>query len=203
VTTTARPRRGRRPGGSDTRGAIIAAARSEFADRGYDGTSLREVARRAGVDAALVHHYFDGKNALFVAAMDLPTDPRDRVAALVAEGVDGLGERMVRLFLAVWDPPLNREPMLGLLRSAVSHDDAARMLRQFLLGAIARPLAVATGEDDVDLRASLVVSQLMGLAMTRYVVRVEPLVSAEPDELARRIGPVLQGCLVPRSAAPA
>jgi hypothetical protein len=77
------------------------------------------------------------------------------------------------------------------------------MLRQFLLGAIARPLAVATGEDDVDLRASLVVSQLMGLAMTRYVVRVEPLVSAEPDELARRIGPVLQGCLVPRSAAPA
>jgi AcrR family transcriptional regulator len=201
MTTTSRPRRGRRPAGSNTRGAIVGAARSEFAERGYDGTSLREVARRAGVDPALVHHYFGGKNALFTAAMDLPMDPREGVAAVVAAGVDGVGERMVRLFLTVWDPPTNREPMLGLLRSAVSHEDAARLLREFLLGALARPLAAATGDDDVELRASLVVSQLIGLAMGRYVVRIEPLVSASVDQLVARAGPVLQGYLVPKDPA--
>jgi AcrR family transcriptional regulator len=197
MTTTSRPRRGRRPAGSDTRGSIVAAARSEFAERGYDGTSLREVARRAGVDPALVHHYFGGKNSLFTAAMDLPMDPREGVAAVVAPGIDGVGERMVRLFLTVWDPPANREPMLGLLRSAVSHEDAARLLREFLLGALARPLAAATGDDDVELRASLVVSQRIGLAMGRYVVRIEPLVSASVDQHVARAGPVLQGYLVP------
>jgi AcrR family transcriptional regulator len=197
VTTPTRPRRGRRPGASDTRGSIVAAARSEFAERGYDGTSLREVARRARVDPALVHHYFAGKDGLFIAAMHLPTDPREQISALARSGADGLGERLVRLFLSVWEPPANREPMLGLLRSAVSHDDAARMLREFLLGAVARPLAAATGEDDVELRASLVVSQLMGLAMARYVVRVEPLASAGVEVLVDRIGPVVQGYLVP------
>jgi hypothetical protein len=128
-------------------------------------------------------------------------DPREGVAALVAAGVDGVGERMVRLFLTVWDPPTNREPMLGLLRSAVSHEDAARLLREFLLGALARPLAAATGDDDVELRASLVVSQLIGLAMGRYVVRIEPLVSASVDQLVARAGPVLQGYLVPKDPA--
>jgi AcrR family transcriptional regulator len=188
MTTTSRPRRGRRPAGTNTRGAIVGAARSEFAERGYDGTSLREVARRAGVDPALVHHYFGGKNALFTAAMDLPMDPREGVAAVVAAGVDGVGERLVRLFLTVWDPPTNREPMLGLLRV-------------FRVGALARPLAAATGDDDVELRASLVVSQLIGLAMGRYVVRIEPLVSASVDQLVARAGPVLQGYLVPKDPA--
>lgn len=100
MTATRRPR-GRRPAGSDTRGAIVRAARSEFAERGYDGTSLREVARRAGVDAALVHHYFDGKAGLFGAAMDLPTDPGERIRQLVDQGRAGIGERLVRLFLTV------------------------------------------------------------------------------------------------------
>lgn len=195
MTTTSRPRRGRRPAGSDTRGAIVRAARSEFAQRGYDGVSLREVARQAGVDAALVHHYFDGKAALFGAAMDLPTDPGERIAALVAAGPDGLGERLVALFLAVWDPPATRAPMLALLRSAMSNDEAARLLREFLLDAVARPVAAACGEHDVELRASLVVSQLMGLGMLRYVVGVDAVVEASAEELVARVGPVVQGYL--------
>jgi AcrR family transcriptional regulator len=192
MTTTSRPRRGRRPAGSDTRGAIVRAARTEFAQRGYDATSLREVARQAGVDAALVHHYFDGKAALFGAAMDLPTDPGTRIRALVEQGTDGIGERLVGLFLSVWDPPGTRDPMLALLRSAVSNDEAARLLREFLLDAVARPVALAFGDRDVDLRAGLVVSQLMGLGMLRYVVRVDAIVAAPPEDLVARVGPVLQ-----------
>jgi AcrR family transcriptional regulator len=175
----------------------VRAARAEFAERGYDATSLREVARQPGVDAALVHHYFGGKAALFGAAMDLPTDPGERIRTLVDQGTDGIGERLVRLFLAVWDPPATRTPMLALLRSAVSHDEAARLLREFLLDAVARPVAMACGDQDVELRAGLVVTQLMGLGMLRYVVGVDAIVAAPAEELVARIGPVVQGFLVP------
>ena len=98
-------RRGRRPAGEDRRGDILAAAREEFALRGFDGTTLRGIARAAGVDARLVHHYFDGKDAVFTAAFELPVRPQDVVGPVLALGPDGIGERLIRLFLTVWDSP--------------------------------------------------------------------------------------------------
>jgi AcrR family transcriptional regulator len=187
------PRRsGRRPGDSGTREAILAAAKESFAATGYDATTIRGVGRAAGVDPALVHHFFGTKEDLFAAAMELPVDPAKLVPALLADGIDGLGERLVRTFLRIWDGTPGQNPMVGLLRSATSNDQAAAMLREFLTHAILGPLARAAQADRPELRASLVGSQMMGLALARYVVRLEPLAAADADTIASTVGPTVQ-----------
>ena len=160
--------------------------------QGYGATSVRAVARTAGVDPSLVLHFFGSKDGLFAAALELPVDPAEVVAGLLAGGADDLGERIVRTFLAIWDASPGQGPMLAMLRSAVSHEDAAGMLRELLLRVILRPLAVGAGGSDPDLRAALLASQLVGLAITRYVLRLEPVTSAPADELAPLLGPTLQ-----------
>ena len=185
-------RTGRRPGGGDSRGDILAAARASFADRGYDATSLRSVARAAGVDPALVHRFFGGKPGLFAAAMDLPADPGTLVRGLLADGVDDLGERIVRTFLGVWDSPPAQERLVALLRAGVAGAEAAEVLRGFVTEAVLGPVAEATGRPDGRLRASLVGSQLVGLAVARYLLRLEPLASAPADDVATAVGPTLQ-----------
>lgn len=184
-------RGGRRPGESGTRDAIIAAARESFGFTGYSGTTIRGVARTAGVDPALVHHFFGNKQGLFGAAMELPFDPSVVVAGLLADGVDGLGERVVRTFLAIWDSTPGQGPMLALLRSAVADEQAAASLRAFLSSALMTPLAQAAGSDRPELRANLIAAQMVGLAVARYVIRLEPLASTGPDDLARVLGPTL------------
>lgn len=187
------PRRsGRRPGDSGTREAILAAAKESFAASGYDATTIRGVGRAAAVDPALVHHFFGTKQDLFAAAMELPVDPAQIVPALLAEGVEGLGERLVRMFLLVWDGTPGQGPMLALLRSAAANDQAAAMLREFLTHAMLGPLARAAGRDRPKLRASLVGSQMMGLAVARYVVRLDPLATADADAIAPILGPTVQ-----------
>ena len=181
-------RGGRRPGQNDTREEILAAARESFGSAGYGGTTIRGVARTAGVDPALVHHFFGNKEGLFGAAMELPFDPAAAVAELLADGTDGLGERVVRTFLEIWDGTPGQGPMLALLRSAVTDEKAAESLRAFLTRVLMRPLAQAAGEDRQELRANLVASQMVGLAVARYVVRLEPLASAPPDDLASALG---------------
>jgi len=185
-------RTGRRPGGADTRAQIVAAARTAFAQSGYDGTSLRGVARAAGVDPALVHRFFGGKAALFGAAMDLPADPGVLVRRLLADGLDGIGVRVVRTFVGVWDSQPGQERLVALLRGGVASAESADLLRGFLVEAVLGPLATATGRPDGALRASLAASQLVGLAVARYVLRLEPLAGADPDQLAREVGPTLQ-----------
>jgi AcrR family transcriptional regulator len=184
-------RTGRRPGGGDTRADILAAARASFADKGYDGTSLRSVARAAGVDPALVHRFFDGKPGLFAAAMDLPADPGTLVRGMLDAGLDGLGERIVRTFLGVWDSPPAQERLVALLRAGVSGAEAGAVLRGFLTEAVLEPVAEATGRADGRLRASLVGSQLVGLAVARYVLRLEPLASAAPQAFTSAVAPTL------------
>jgi AcrR family transcriptional regulator len=187
------PRRsGRRPGDSGTREAILSAAKDSFAASGYDATTIRGVARAAGVDPALVHHFFGTKQELFGAAMELPVHPATLVPALLAEGPDGLGERLVRTFLAVWDASPGQAPMLALVRSAAANDQAAGLLREFITDSVLGPLARAAAPDQPELRATLVASQVMGLAMARYVVKVEPLASADADTLGPLLGPTLQ-----------
>ena len=194
--------RGRRPGGADTRAGIVAAARAEFAENGYDATSLRAVARRAEVDPALVHHYFGGKPQLFAAVMDVPADPAALVDRVVAGPRDQVGESLVRTFLALWDSPEGRPRFQALIRAAVSHDEATRMLREFLtreiFGRVTNALA-ADGEpaDDLELRAGLAASQMIGVAMMRYVVEFPAVVAASHDELVAWLGPTLQRYLLP------
>jgi AcrR family transcriptional regulator len=187
---TGRP--GRRPGESGTRQAILGAARAAFAGDGFDRTTVRGIARAAGVDPALVHHYFGTKEHLFVAAMDLPVDPSAVIPRLLAEGTDGLGERIVAMFLAVWDGPGTPSPFLALVRSAVSHEAAAAMLREFVSKAVLGRIVAALDVEDGPRRAALVASQLVGLAMVRYVLRLEPLASAPASELVGPLGATVQ-----------
>ena len=185
-------RTGRRPGGGDSRGDILTAARASFADRGYDATSLRSVARAAGVDPALVHRFFGGKPGLFAAAMDLPADPGTLVRGLLSEGLDGVGERIVRTFIGVWDSPPAQERLVALLRAGIAGAEAAEVLRGFVTEAVLEPVAEATGRADGRLRASLVGSQLVGLAVARYLLRLEPLASTPAEDIAVAVGPTLQ-----------
>jgi AcrR family transcriptional regulator len=185
-------RRGRRPAGEDTRGVILAAARAEFGSRGYDGTTMRGVARAAGVDARLVHHYFDGKEELFVSALGFPARPQDMVAAVLAGPVEQVGERLARTVLAIWDSPAGRERIVALLSGALASEAAARMLREFVTRELLGRIAAGLGTDRGELRAALAASHLVGIAMARVVVKVEPLASLSADALARIVGPVLQ-----------
>ena len=183
---------GRRPGDSGTRDAILTEAKNAFSTHGYTATSLRAVARAAGVDPSLVTHFFGTKAGLFEATLELPMDPATLIAGLLAEDVAGLGERIVRTFLAVWDGTPGQGPMLAMLRGAVSHEDSADRLRALLLRVILRPLLDGIGADQPGRRTALVASQVVGLAMTRYVLRFEPIASASADELAPVLGTTLQ-----------
>jgi AcrR family transcriptional regulator len=188
VSSSPRPR-GRRPGGSDTRDSILAAARARFAAHGYDRTRVRDVAADAGVDPALVHYFFDTKDGLFVAAMQLPLRPAEVIGPLVAEGIDGLGERLVRRLLGVWDEPSNQAALLAIVQGASGHPGAAAALREFIGREIVGRVAAVAGDR---LRATLVASQIMGLIAARYIARVEPLASLDAEEVVTLVGPTLQ-----------
>ncbi len=185
-------RSGRRKGPSDTRDRIAAAARAMFAEHGYDRTSVRAVAARAAVDPALVHHYFGTKQELFIEAVALPLDSFRALADLVPGDPDTLGEQLVRFALDLWDDPATQPRMLGILRSAVTDPGAARMLAGLFTREGPIRLVRSLGVSDPDLRAELVGTQLVGLAMARYVLRVEPLATADRVALVRAIGPTIQ-----------
>jgi AcrR family transcriptional regulator len=189
---------GRRAGDSGTRTAVLAAAKRAFGEQGYGATSVRAVAREAGVDPSLVLHFFGSKDGLFEAALELPFDPSALVPRLLAGGpVDELGERVVRTFVGVWDATPGQGPMLAMLRSSVAHADSAERLRGLLLRVVFRPLALGAGASDADAdrRAALLASQVVGLAFARYVLHLEPLASAPADELVPLVAPALQRCL--------
>ena len=191
--TGARRRTGRRPGGADTRGRILDAARSAFGDRGYDGASVRQIASDAEVDPALVHHYFGTKQRLFVAAMAFPVDPAVALPRLLAAGPgEQLGERFVAFVVALWDRPDVRPLVTGVVRSAVTDAVAAGMARKLLAEGPLLALAAAIDRPDSELRATLASAHLMGLAMARYVLGVEPLASLPADALATLVGPAIQ-----------
>ncbi len=187
------PRRaGRRPGNADTRGGVLAAARQEFAERGYEGATVRGIARAAGVDAALVHHYFGTKEQLFVETMQLPLSPAEIVPRVLAGDRAEIGERVVRTFLSLWGNPATRQPLLVMLRTATSSERAAAMLRGFLATALLGRIAAELELPDARLRAELAAAQMVGVVVLRYVIKVEPLASASEDEIVALVAPVVQ-----------
>ncbi|MGH3367873.1 MAG: TetR/AcrR family transcriptional regulator, partial [Nocardioidaceae bacterium] len=160
--------RGRRPGGPDTRGEILAAARGSFAERGFDRTTIRGVAADAGVDPALVHHYFGSKDDLFLAALEIPVDPRSLVPEVFGQGLDGAGERLLRTFLRVWDRPENSQALVALIRTAFVADETADLIRSGIARLAMRAVIPLLG-DDAEVRAQLVATQLVGVIMNRFV----------------------------------
>lgn len=185
-------RTGRRPGNSGTREAILRAATEEFGELGYERATIRGVAGRAGVDAALVHHYFGPKKDLFVASLELPVNPADVAASLLADDLEVAGERLVGLFVSLWDHGASRQPLMALIRSAASSESAAAMLREFATREVFSRVVERLGSPDAQLRANLVISQLIGLAMARYIVKVEPLASMPAASVAAAVGPTIQ-----------
>jgi AcrR family transcriptional regulator len=195
-------RTGRRPGVSGTREAILGAARRAFAEHGYQHATVRGVADLAGVDPALVHHYFGTKQELFVAAVQLPVNPVEQLMAVLDGDPDQAGRRMVETFLSVWDHAATQNPLLALIRSAVGDEHAAAMLREFITEEVLGQIARRLGGADARLRATLVGSQIIGLAMARYIVKVEPLASAPPTQVVAAVGPTLQRYLTGDLADP-
>jgi AcrR family transcriptional regulator len=188
---------GRRPGKLSARDDIIRAARETFAEEGYDGTSLRAVARAAGVDAALIHHYFEGKPGLFMAAMALPFDPRQVQLDAEASGPASTlpGAAVVEGFLTMWDLAEGTgSSFVSCVGAMAASPDVADAMREFVRARVWQHITPlkAESEETTDARRALVASQLMGLAYTRYVLRVPPISTASPSEIGRWVGPTLE-----------
>lgn len=183
--------RGRRPGPSNTREEILAAARQLFAQHGYQATTMRAIAAEAGVNAALVHHYYGSKEQLLVAAMNLPLNPPEQIRELRDAGPrEQLGERIVRFFVRAWRDPQTGQPLQALLRAAASSDAGAATMRQFVEQVMLPRLSSLLGVPQ--LRLSGAFAQLVGFALGATLIGVEPLASASDDELVALLGPSIQ-----------
>jgi AcrR family transcriptional regulator len=191
--TTRSPRTGRRPGpDTGTRAAIIEAAGRLFLERGYEETSMRAIGAAAGVDASLVTHFFGSKANLLEAALDWPFDSSVEVPRLLSGGRDQVGRRLVRLVTRIWDDQQQGNPIIMLLRAASSEPRAGELLGTFERTLLFEPLLAELGSNKPELRAELAISQLVGLAMTRYILRLEPLASASSDHVVNWVGPTVQ-----------
>jgi AcrR family transcriptional regulator len=191
----ARRRTGRRPGDSGSRQAILAAARVEFARQGYEATTIRGIARHANVDPALVHHFFLSKEGVFAAAMQEAYTLADRLTTILEDGLDGVGARLVRAFLDRWERSGEDNPLLGIIRSAMSYEESARMLRDFVGGDVLGRLSAAIALPEPELRAALVGTQLIGVVVMRYIVRTPPLSDLPLEQVVDVVGPTVQRLL--------
>jgi AcrR family transcriptional regulator len=188
-----RPRAG---SGEDGRELILTAATDEFNERGYDGASMRSVARRAGVDPALVHHYFDSKAALLSEVIGAPLRIDQEVARALQGPRDQIGERLARWILTAWDEPATAKRGALILRSAIGNKLATPIIRQFISREVLGRIAHELGTQDAEFRATMAATQIIGLLVARYIVQLDAVASASIEELVARIGPVLQFHLV-------
>jgi AcrR family transcriptional regulator len=198
VTDTGARRRGRPPRAesADTRDRILAAAREEFSERGYEKSTVRGIAKAAGVDSALVHHYFGTKEQVFAAAVEVAVAPAlDAPDAVADAPLDQVGERLTRFMFGVWENPTTRMPLLAIVRSAVNNETAAAVFRRLVAAQLLRRIAAQLDVPDAELRAELAAAQLVGTAMLRYVIKVEPLASVDVERIIARVAPVVQGHL--------
>ncbi|MDT5031573.1 MAG: hypothetical protein QOC94_1744 [Actinoplanes sp.] len=186
-------RSGRRPGNQDTKQSILEAARTVFAEKGYDSGSIRAIAAAAEVDPALVHHYFGTKEKLFLACLNAPINPAELVPQAIEGPRDQMGERLIRLVLSVWDSPAG-VAAVAMFRSALSNEWTARLLREFVITQVLRKAAaeVSMNPAEAPMRAGLMATQIAGLLTARYVLKIEPIAGAPAETLVRAVGPNIQ-----------
>ncbi len=185
-------RTGRRPGQSGTRAAIVAAARSRFAEAGFDRASIRSIAAEAGVDPALIHHYFGTKKQLFTEVIALPVDPETALAPLADAPLDDLGETLLRTIVGIWDSPAGTGAIAALRSVLAGGEDS--LIRSFLIDVALRGVRARVDDavGDGDERIALVVSQMIGVLATRKILLLEPLAGMSIDQLAVAVAPTLQ-----------
>lgn len=188
----ARTRSGRRPGESGTRDAIAVAARRQFAEVGYDRSSMRSIALEAGVDPALVTHFYGSKQQLFLEVVELPFSPAAVLPALVGGDPAQAGERLARFVLGILESDEGRARVLSIVRAATSEPEAARIVREILTRELLTPVAEHIGAGDASFRAALCASQMVGIALARYIVSVDPLAGRSVEDLVAALGPTLQ-----------
>jgi AcrR family transcriptional regulator len=183
--------RGRRPGDEDTRQRILAAGRRLFAEFGYERAGMRAIAAEADVDPALIAHYFGSKQGLLTEALRLPVEPAVVLAAVQRAPHDRMGEELVQTMVSTWELPQVREHFLGMLRTAASHDVARDVMQRTLHESVMVAVAGLV-EDDPARRSALVMTQMAGLAFTRYFLQLPEVTSLTTDELVAAIGPTIQ-----------
>lgn len=190
-------RRGRPKGGeSGAQERIVAAAIDEFADLGYDGATMRGIAARAGVDSALVHHYFGTKAELFAQTVGAPMRPDVDIPALLDGPDDGLGQRVVRYVLEAWERPDTRKRGVLLVRAGLGNRLTTPLIAGFLQRELIGRIAARAKAPDATLRASLAASQIAGLLIARYVLQLPALAAADVDDLVAQVGPTVQRYLL-------
>ncbi|HSD25301.1 MAG TPA: TetR family transcriptional regulator [Solirubrobacterales bacterium] len=192
LAKTKTPRTGRRRGVSSSQEQILEAARELFLQRGYEGATLRAIAKKAGVDASLIVHFFGNKVGLFAAAIEWPHDPDVEIPKLLRDGRGRVGHNLVGLLVGTWDREGGRNPILTMIRASMAEPEIADLLRNFLRERLYAPLFEALGSDRPDLRSNLLATQMIGLGMIRYVQRFEPLASANPADVIAWVGPSAQ-----------
>jgi AcrR family transcriptional regulator len=192
MSAVERTRAGRRPGESGTREAIADAARRRFAELGYDRTTIRGIAEEAGVDAALVVHFFGSKQELFLKVMELPFEPEEILPQVLEGPKSEAGLRVARFAVGMIENRDSRNVLTGILRAAASEPHAAELARDLVANRVVAAFARSLAVDQPELRGNLIASQVVGLIMARYVIRVEPLASLDPQALVEAIAPNLQ-----------
>lgn len=186
---------GRRPGESGTRAAILAAARKQFSTMGYDRASIRGIGKEAGVDPALVTHFFGSKQSLFASVVELPFDPAVVIPRLVQGDRRQIGHRFATFLVGLLEQEQSRERVLGIVRAAASEPAAATIIRDLISSNLLQPMVEQIGTDRPDLRAGMIGTQMVGLAMTRHVVGIEPLATASAATLIAVLTPIFQHLL--------
>jgi AcrR family transcriptional regulator len=202
VTANSKPvRRGRRPGASTTRQAILDAARARFASDGFAATTIRRVAADAGVDAALVMQFFRSKNELFAAVMSISPEALARLGSAFEGPDEQLGERVVRAHLGVWEGASeDSEPLMAMLRGAIAkggaNDEASAQLREFIQARLLDGIhSRSVDHEDAALRAGLASSMLVGIVVGRRIVGVPILANADSETLITLVAPAIQAVL--------
>lgn len=184
-------------GEGDSRADILEAARDLFAAKGFKATTMRQVAEQAGVDAALIHHFFDSKVELFQAAINVHALAQSVANEIVPPSGGDAAEGIARLYLEQLFPTQQRT-LAAVLRTALGSPDEIPQIREMLHGTIGTIVAVASqaiGGKDAALRAELIGSQMIGLLLMRHIIGVEPVASASVDDLVRLLVPALRTLL--------
>lgn len=179
----------------EVRRRVLDTAQALYARQGYVSTTIKGVAAAAGVAPDLVRRYYANREELFAAAMRLPFDPATAIAQMLAPGIDGLGERLVRVTLRMLDEPETRDQIVAMVRDGAGAAKAAVTVREWLESVIIDRVAAVLGVPDARMRVTLATSYLLGVAGARYVMRLEPLASASEDEVVRLVAPAVQAAL--------